>query len=439
MALDPLRIAYRPYWWDIDEPLRQIHNDPMPSASDVVIVGGGYTGMAAALVFARAGKSVTIIEKSTPGYGASTRNGGINSASIRPSHGELEQQWGRDFADELYKEASTARIDLADFCETEGIDAMFKLTGWFKGAMSGKHYDYLSREADLLQSRLGIPCRMVSQADQHNEIVSDRFYGGMVEDDIGGFHASKFFAGFLRIITEAGVKVFEKTAVEDIQDHPTAGKMVITDKGSIHADIVVVATNGYTGGAEHKFSRFLRQRTIPIRSSIIVTEDLGVERVKALMPTMRMYGNTAKLTTYFRPTPDGRRILLGARGAEKEPSIKTVNFLRNRLISILPQLADVHIDYCWTGNVAFNRQLIPRIFTHDGIHYSAAYAGSGTVWARWCGKKLAEQVLGQTNAPSVLTGSAPASLPFYNGQPWFLPMVYTWYGLQDHINEWRHG
>ena len=75
---------------------------------------------------------------------------------------------------------------------------MFKLTGWFKGAMSAKHYDYLSHEADVLQSRLGIPCRMVSKADQHEEIVSDRFYGGMVEDDIGGFHASKFFAGFLR-------------------------------------------------------------------------------------------------------------------------------------------------------------------------------------------------------------------------------------------------
>ncbi|MGB2324474.1 MAG: NAD(P)/FAD-dependent oxidoreductase, partial [Candidatus Puniceispirillales bacterium] len=268
MTLDTTRIAYRPYWWDIDESLRQVHDDPLPKSSDVVIVGGGYTGMAAALVFARAGKSVTIIEKSTPGYGASTRNGGINSASIRPSHGELEKQWGKDFADDLYTEASAARIDLAEFCETEGIDAMFKLTGWFKGAMSAKHYDYLSHEADVLQSRLGIPCRMVSKADQHEEIVSDRFYGGMVEDDIGGFHASKFFAGFLRVITEAGVKIFEKTAVDDIQDHAGAGKMVVTDKGSIQAGIVVVATNGYTGGSEHRFSRFLRQRTVPIRSSI---------------------------------------------------------------------------------------------------------------------------------------------------------------------------
>lgn len=439
MTLDPDRIAYRPYWWNIDEPLRQDNHDPLPKASDVVVVGGGYTGMAAALVFARAGKSVIIIEKATPGYGASTRNGGINSASIRPSHGELEQSWGRQFADDLYQEASAARIDLAEFCEAEGIDAMFKLSGWFKGAMSAKHYNYLAKEADLLQSRLGIPCHMISQADQHSEIVSDRFYGGMVEDDVGGFHASKFFAGFLRLITEAGVKVYEKTAVDDIQDHATSGKLVVTDKGSIHADIVVVATNGYTGGSEHRFSRFLRQRTVPIRSSIIVTENLGKARVKALMPALRMYGNTAKLTTYFRPTPDGQRILLGARGAEHNPTLKTVHFLRNRLISILPQLADVQIDYCWTGYVAFNRQLIPRIFSHNGVHYSAAYAGSGTVWARWCGKKLAEQVLGQTNAPSILTADAPPSLPFYNGHPWFLPMVYSWYGLQDRLNEWRHG
>ncbi len=143
--------------------------------------------------------------------------------------------------------------------------------------MSAKHYDYLSHEADLLQSRLGIPCRMVSKADQHEEIVSDRFYGGMVEDDIGGFHASKFFAGFLRVITEAGVKVFEKTAVDDIQDHAGAGKMVVTDKGNIQAGIVVVATNGYTGDQSIALAGFCGNVRY-LSGAIIVTEDLGSDR-----------------------------------------------------------------------------------------------------------------------------------------------------------------
>jgi glycine/D-amino acid oxidase-like deaminating enzyme len=116
-----------------------------------------------------------------------------------------------------------------------------------------------------------------------------------------------------------------------------------------------------------------------------------------------------------------------------------VNFLRKRLISILPQLSDTQIDYCWTGNVAFNRQLIPRIFTHDGIHYSSGYAGSGTVWARWCGKKLAEHILGQSNDPSILSGDITSAVPLYDGHPWFMPFVYSWYGLKDQINEWRHG
>ena len=439
MTLDASRIAFRPYWWDIEEPLRQTHNDALPPEADVVIVGGGFTGMAAALPLARAGKSVIIIEKSTPGYGASTRNGGINSASIRPSHHDLERHYGRDFADKIFLEARAARQDLEDFCQREKIDGKFKLSGWFKGAMSARDYDYLAHETDYLRETLNIPCHMISKADQHKEIATDRFYGGMVEEDVGGFHPSKFFAGFLRVITEAGVRIFEETAVHDIIDHASSGKIVITSKGKVHGGTVIVATNGYTGGREHKFSRFLRRRLVPVRSSIIVTEHLGEERVKALMPAMRMYGNTAELVTYFRPTPDGQRILLGARGAEAVPTIKTVNFLRKRLISILPQLSDTQIDYCWTGNVAFNRQLIPRIFTHDGIHYSSGYAGSGTVWARWCGKKLAEHILGQSNDPSILSGDITSAVPLYDGHPWFMPFVYSWYGLKDQINEWRHG
>ena len=433
-----MTIKFHPYWWDIPDKLTIEQNADLPAEADVVIVGGGFTGLAAGLTMARAGKSVVIIEKNTPGYGASTRNGGICSGSIRPTHSTLMRRYGQQFADEVYREAVEARIDLTEFCDAEGIDCEFRMSGWFKGALSPRDYDKMASQAERLASSFGVPCYMVSRREQYKEINTDRFFGGMVENDIGGFHPAKFFAGLLKVVDAAGVLVFNQTEVLSIEDAANNTKVITSDKGAIRSPIVIIATNGYNT-KKRPFNAFVRRVIIPVQSSIIVTEELGEDKIRTLMPAMRMYGNSAKLLTYFRPTPDGNRILLGARGAESDPTMRTVRYLRNRLINMFPDLADVKIDYCWTGNVAFNRQMIPRIFSHKGIHYASGYGGSGTVWARWCGKKVAEQALGTANKASVFTGPPPASVPLYDGHPWFMPIINGYYYVCDVLNQWRRG
>ena len=411
----------------------------MPIEADVVIIGGGFASLAAALVLARAKKWVVILEKSTAGYEASIRNSGITSASIRPSRAALTYKFGRNFADALFLEAATARQDLQNFCQDEDIDVQYRPSSWFKGTMSPHDYETLARRTEHL-TRLNISCYMVSRADQHSEIASDGFYGDMVEQDIDGYYPGAFFAGLSRVVRAAGVQIFDETKAHDIQNDGAESKVVTTNRGSMRGGVVILATNAYAGCKEYRFSRFLRLRPIPVRSSVIVTENLGEAiRVKELMPALRMHGNTNKLTTYFRPTPDGARILLGSRALKANPSHKTARFLHNRLTAILPQLQDAQIDYCWNGFVGYHRQQIPSIYGHDGVYYALGYAGSGTVWARWCVKKLAELILGQNDVPSVLINAPPKALPLYDGEAWFLLLIYDWYGLQDCINQWRQG
>ena len=420
------------FWLDIEDKL--VPKNPewqLPKDADFVVVGGGYTGISAALTIARQGRSVVVLDSGNPGYGASTRNGGICSGQIRLTHGALSKQYGISFADEVYSEGIEARLDLSKFCDEEKIDCQLQMTGRFTGAMSVADYDKQGREADSLNKIAGHAAYMVPKSIQHDEINTDLFFGGMLREEIGGFHPGKFFAGLLRKVEDAGVIIYSETVVKDIAEMSKGRKSVITTKGNLAAGKVIVATNAYTG-RKHPFGRFLRRRLVPAQSCIIVTEALGKAKVKELMPKLRMYGNTANLYSYFRPTPDRDRLLLGSRSFDRyTPSERSVTHLKKKLIQIFPEISDCGIDYCWLGNVAFTRSQLPVIFENNRIYYAAGYAGSGTVWARWLGKKVAETAMGTGNRPSSFLQPPPSSLPLYDGNPWFLSAVHKYYAFKD--------
>ena len=422
------------YWWQDTSLKREPRN--LPSEADVVIIGGGFTGLSAGLAMLRAGRSVVIIDKGQPGMGASTRNGGICSGNIRLSHGRLESLGGKDYADALYAEGAEARSDLAKFIKEEKIDCDYSEVGWCIGALSPRDYEKQQREAELLNTIDGIEIETLPQ-DRMNEVIgSSRFYGGMLRPKIGAFHPGKFFGGLLKIVEKEGGILCPETAVETIEDNPPA-KEVITTRGSIIGKQVIIATNGYTG-REHRFSRFLRRRLVPVRSAIITTELLGKKRIREFFPKLTSFSTTANLAAYFRPTPDGERILFGARGFDTEtPSQRTIAYLRANLASIFPDLNNTKIEYCWQGNVAYTKTQLPAIFEAEGIYYSAGYAGSGTVWARWLGKKIAEHASGTSNQASSFYSKPPPQIPFYDGNPWFMPLVSGYYAIKDMVNEKR--
>lgn len=429
-----------PYWWHSLAGDDTLSIDPaiVPEKADVVVVGAGFTGLAAALTFVRHGRSVVVLDRGQPGLGASTRNGGICSGNLRVKHKALAERHGLEHANRVYAEAVDAREDLREFIETEKIQCGLDRRGWLLGAMSAADYDQLSQQAEALGAIPGHDIEMIPRDQITAQINSPRFYGGMLRREIDCFHPGQFFAGLLKLAQREGVMIIPDTPVEEIMTEGE-GKLVRHNKGIIKAGKVMIATNGYTG-REHPFSTFLRQRLVPVQSAIIVTENLGRERVAEFFPELRSASTTAHLSAYFRPTPDGDRILLGSRSFSRhQPSRRTVLYLKNLLADIFPALEDVGIEYCWLGNVAFTRSHLPAIFSHDGITYSCGYAGSGTVWARWLGRKAAEECLGLTNNPSVFSGAPPQSVPLYDGDPWFMPFVTSYYAARDFANEWRFG
>jgi glycine/D-amino acid oxidase-like deaminating enzyme len=418
-----------PYWWEQAPP-------PVPPGrsleprSDVVIVGAGYTGLSAGLTLARAGRSVQIFDRQPPGTGASTRNGGIASGNLRPSYHQMLRKFGATRAAALAAEAKAAREDLARFIKDEHIDCDFRLSGRFTGAASAADYDGLTREADMLRQRWGIEAHAVTKAEQRGVLGTDFYHGGLVRNDIGGLHPAKLYAGMFRLAEVAGARIHAETAVLGFA-RSGGGFRVETARGAVEAGHVILGTNGYTDGVDP----WLRRRLVPVRSRIIATAPLSNNLMAELMPKQVMCAETRKLHYYYRPSPDGTRILFGGRDGSiaGEPAWPTQN-LRRALADIFPVLAGVDITHSWWGHVAMNRDMIPRIFSRQGMRYAVGYCGSGVVWARWAGQKAAWQILGDERGQSALAFRPPPAIPLYTGKPWFLPAVFAWYSAQD---RWR--
>lgn len=300
-----------PYWWE-EAPVGPSPDEPLAPRVDVAILGAGYAGLSAALPLARAGRSVAVFDAMNPGEGASSRNGGITSGSIRPSLATLTRKFGEKNALEIEAESKRAREFLYQFLQDEGMSCDFRLTGLFRGALGFQQYDQMARGAEAQAKRLGIEAYAIPHAEQRNYIGTDFYRGGVVRMDIGGLHPAKFHAELLRVALAAGVTVHSRTPVTAIA-RDGEGFEVTSAAGKIAARQVLVCTNGYTDGA----APYLRRRLVPVRSRIIVTEELAPDLMSKLMPKGMMMGENRQLGFYYRPTPDGRRILLG--GARQQP------------------------------------------------------------------------------------------------------------------------
>jgi len=255
-----------------------------------------------------------------------------------------------------------------------------------------------------------------------------------MRDDISGIHPAKLLAGMCQIARQASVKIATQTKVIAVSQQntssPTPEFRIETSRGIIRAGHVISATNAYTDAGQP----WLRRRLVPVISEMIATEELGENMVRSLMPGLNMYGEALQLGHYYRPSPDGKRILLGGRRMSPNP-VKARKRLVEGLTSIFPQLADIAITNHWFGFVAFPFDQLPKLAIHDGVIYPSGYCGSGTVWARWLGQKAAHMVLADLDESvfpeSAFRGVPFRTMPFYSGDPWFLPLAMGLYAVQD--------
>ncbi len=423
-------LTYKPYWWEAAPAGGSGSEKPVPPKCDVAIIGSGFTGLSAALTFARNGRHVVVFERGRAGFGASTRNGGqVGSGNQKFRVKKLIELRGRKKAEEMLREGTRMLDYIATLIEAEKIDCHFRRSGRFRCAIRPEHYEAMAADMRDLKKIAGVESFMVPKSEQASEIGSDIFFGGSVLPNDASLHPGLYHAGLMQRVAHSGGSILDHTSVENIEAI-AGGFRVLTSRGETFAHNVVIATNGYTGGLVPELGR----RIVPVGSGIIATGELPEELHNRLLPKNRVYGNTNRVFYYFRGAPDARRIIWGGRVGRLAPSTSPAAFrhLARDMLHVFPDLKDVSVTHAWDGLIGYTYDDVPHIGrTASGVHYALGYCGTGVSRATYFGNKIALQVLGSPEGRTSFDDLAFPAFPAHPIARRAVPVVETWYRIRD--------
>lgn len=357
---------------------------------DVVIVGGGFTGVSAMLHLAERGYDVVLVEANRVGWGASGRNGGqLIDGFVGP--GKLASRFGEDAERLAYDMGLECRDIVVDRIARYGIDCDLKF-GYLDVALTQREMDALEAFY-AYRERMGYPheLRIVTREQLGDYIGSAAYLGGGVNAGNGHLHPLNLCAGEAAAAVGLGARIFEQSPVLNIR-HGAAPR-VETLTGTVHASKVLLAGNAYLGGAEPKLSG----KVIPAGSYVMATEPLTEALATELIPQDMACCEERVALNYFRLSAD-RRLLFGGMCNYSGRVPKSIaGALRPRLLSIYPQLADARIDFEWGGNIAISVNRIPQFGRiENNTYYAQGYSGHGLAPTHLAGKMLADIVAGDS-------------------------------------------
>jgi glycine/D-amino acid oxidase-like deaminating enzyme len=415
----------RPFWWEDGTPLPALPDRP-PARADVVVAGAGYTGLAAAITCADAGASVAVLDAGVPGEGASTRNGGMFGAHPRLAFDTVAARFGRGVAEGIYREAGPAFAFTRGLIAREGIACDLQPTGRIQLAWTRADFAAQKRLVEAVGAVSDIRMEIVERADLAAEIATPRYFGAIRFPDHAAVHPRKLHDGLLAAALRRGVAVVRDCPVETVVA-AGAGFAAGTRRGTVKADRVILATNGYTRGA----FGWLRRRVFPLPSFLVATEPLPAGLAGRLAPGRRMMVETRARHSYFRLSPDGTRVLFGGRAAMTPlPPEAAARRLHATMTDVWPELADVRLTHAWSGMTGYTFAHLPHVGSRGGVHYALGYSGSGVALAPYLGMKAAHRALGDPRGATAYAGTTLATRPFHpGGAPHFLKAADLWYRL----------
>jgi gamma-glutamylputrescine oxidase len=397
--------------------------------ADVAVIGGGYTGLSAALNLAERGYRVVLIEQARIGWGASGRNGGQINTGLRKGPIELIARYGRARAKALFDLAEEGRTIICERVARHRIRCDLKANTLLV-AHRPKETGWMRAEVEALRREFGYTkARFIPREELDEHIGTDVFYAGIADSGGGHLHPLNYALGLAQAAIDVGAQLYERTRATAI-DEAHGSVTVSTETGRIKATYAVIGCDAYLGNLEPRIAA----KIMPVANFLIATEPLSEEEAHALIPNDACVCDSRFVVNYFRLSGDRRMIWGGGEKYTPTPPPDIAAFVRPHMVRVFPQLADKKIEYAWSGMVGITMSRLPDLGRIGNIFYAQGYSGQGVAITGIAGKLIAEALSGTAERFDVF-----ASLPhraFPGGTALRHPLMVLamlWYALRDRL------
>ena len=378
------------------------------NVADVCIIGGGYTGLSSALYLASEGVNVLLIESNKIASGASGANGGQVSGGMRRDQFYLEKALGFDYAKVLWGIGEKSKYHAKELIDKYQIQCDYK-----KGIAHPNHKEKYCEESKQYVGH------MKKNYDYHDIVYlsdnemrevtgSSTYYGGSYDEGEAHCHPLNYALGIAEAALSMGAKLYENSSALSYKVSDNHVR-VTTKNGSIKADRVILACNGYLGNLE----KGLTSKILPMNNYIVATKPLDHETVKRINPRDIAFADSRFVINYFRMSADKRLLFGGGENYSQELSKNIVPIVTRPLEKIYPFLKGVKIDYAWGGKLAITMNRLPffKTLKNERVISALGYSGQGVALASYSGKIVSEKILGSGETFDIMAKIPRQSFP----------------------------
>lgn len=412
----PARVAFQPL------------NDRVEA--DLLVIGGGFTGLSAALHAAEAGHRVVLIEASEIGRGASGRNNGqIIPTLTRPDPENLVEKFGGDAGERFVGLIRDSANTLFDLVRRYGIDCAAAQTGWVQPVHTPGRMAIAERRVRQWGSR-GAEVELLDRKAMAKILGTDRYFGGWTNRSGGHVNPLALARGLADAAFGAGASIHTNSPATSVE-HRGDRWIARTPEGEVSALSLVLATNAYTTNIFDD----VRREVVPVLSWQMATRPLTDAERAAIIPNRQAMSDTHGDLWFMRHSADGRLVtggglIFATNGAERLKRI-----VSNRLGTLFPALQGITFDYVWNGRLAMTTDYTPRIhqlgangFGWDGCN------GRGVALAVSLGRELALAATGKPVQDLALPLTPVRPIPFHGIASRVAPfklLQYRWNDLRE--------